>query len=57
MATLNTGRTYFAIQNRIDDIICKGLEHEYQTFVAKARSGHIVTESYLHKIKVSVSPL
>ena len=45
-ATSNT------VLNRINDItIYKGIKHQHQTFGAKLRIGHIITESYLYKLE------
>ena len=35
----------------------KGLKRQHETFAAKERIGHIVTESYLHRFKISDRPL
>ena len=58
--TPSNTRTYFAIQNRINDrTTYKGLEHQYQNIGVKERIGYtyIVTESYPYKCKISDNPL
>ena len=51
-ATSKTRWTYFPVQNRINDIIYKGIKCQYQNFGAKATTGHTVTQSYLYKFKI-----
>ena len=40
-----------------NDLIYKGLEYQYQTFAVKEIMRHIVTESYVHRFKISDSSL